>query len=82
MRISAYDMAARKRPTNVSLNEDLLSKAKELGINISAAAEEGVACRVRQEWERRMKSRIDSAMEWRNAHYADAVHPADEFSEL
>ncbi len=28
MRIAAYDPAARKRPTNVSLNEDLLAKVK------------------------------------------------------
>lgn len=82
MRISGYDTEARKRPTNVSLNEDLLRKARELGINVSAAAEEGLASRVRQEWERRMKSRIDGAMDWRNAYYADAVHPADEFGEL
>ena len=82
MRITVYDRAARKRPTNVSLNEDLLAKARDLGVNISAAAEDGLARRVLQEQERRLKSRIDGAMDWRNTYYADAGHPADEFSEL
>ncbi|NYZ17614.1 type II toxin-antitoxin system CcdA family antitoxin [Azospirillum sp. RWY-5-1] len=82
MRIAAYDATAKKRPTNVSLNEDLLAKAKEMGINISAAAEDGLAKRVQQEYERQMKSRIDRAMDWRNSYYRDDGHPADEFGEL
>lgn len=82
MRMAAYDSSARKKATNVSLNEDLLSKAKDLGINISAAAEDGLALRVQQEYERRLKARIDSAMDWRNAYYGDDGHPADEFGEI
>ncbi len=82
MRMRSFDSGARKRPTNVSLNEDLLAKAKELGINVSAAAEDGLARCVQQERDRRTKDRIDSAMDWLNRHYANDGHPADEFGDL
>jgi len=58
-----------------------MAKAKEMGVNISAAAEDGVAMRVQQEYERQTKSRIDRAMDWRNSHYGDDGHPADEFGD-
>ena len=38
-----YDHTAPKRATNVSLNTDLLAKARDLGINISQACEAGLA---------------------------------------
>lgn len=44
---------ARKRSTNVSLNEDLVREAKELGVPISAACEQGLAAEVKIERERR-----------------------------
>lgn len=82
MRMEPFDGKAKKRATNVSLNEDLLSKAKELGINVSAAAEDGLARRVQQEHERQMKAKIDRAMDWLNGYYGDEGHPADEFGDL
>lgn len=44
-------MAAR-RPTNLSLDSDLLLRARELKINVSRAAEEGIARAIRAERER------------------------------
>ena len=38
-----FDRDAPKRATNVSLNVDLLEKAKALGINVSQACERGLA---------------------------------------
>lgn len=38
--------AAPKKPTSVSLAEPLLTEAKALGINVSQAAEEGLASAV------------------------------------
>lgn len=35
-----YDRNAPKKPTNLSINSDLLKKAKELDINLSAALEQ------------------------------------------
>jgi antitoxin CcdA len=49
-----YNENAAKRPTNVSVNSDLLDKAKRLGINLSQALEsrlaELVAARLREQW--------------------------------
>jgi antitoxin CcdA len=39
---------ATKKATNVSLAENILAEAKELGINVSQAAESGVAMAVAQ----------------------------------
>lgn len=41
-----------RRPTNLSLNGDLLSQARDPRINISRAAEEGIAQAIRAEQER------------------------------
>lgn len=43
---------SRKRSTNVSLSEDLVRDAKQLGIGISAACEQGLAAQVKAERER------------------------------
>ncbi|HUH59816.1 MAG TPA: type II toxin-antitoxin system CcdA family antitoxin [Candidimonas sp.] len=43
MRSASNPRSATKRATNVSLTEELLSEAKALNINISQAAEAGVA---------------------------------------
>ncbi|WP_026613599.1 type II toxin-antitoxin system CcdA family antitoxin [Ensifer aridi] len=41
-----------RRPTNLSLDGDLLSKARDLKINVSRAAEEGIAQAIRAEQEK------------------------------
>jgi antitoxin CcdA len=41
-----FDPGAPRRPTNVTLNSDLLAKARELGINLSRACERGLALEV------------------------------------
>lgn len=44
-----YDINAPKKPTNLTINSDLLRKAKELKLNISAILEASLAEKVRQE---------------------------------
>jgi antitoxin CcdA len=44
-----FDTGAPKRPTNLTVNSDLLDTAKKLKINISATLEEALAIKVRQE---------------------------------
>jgi antitoxin CcdA len=39
----AYNTQAPKKPTNVSINSDLLEKAKGLNINLSATLERALA---------------------------------------
>ena len=43
MRMAAYDTNAAKRPVNVTLNSDLVARARAEGLNLSALAEEAVA---------------------------------------
>jgi antitoxin CcdA len=43
-----YNLNAPKKPTNLTINSDLLNKAKELKINISSVLEHALAERVTQ----------------------------------
>ncbi|WP_448508144.1 type II toxin-antitoxin system CcdA family antitoxin [Immundisolibacter sp.] len=43
-----YDTQAPKRPANLSINGDLLSRAKALDINLSATLEQALAAAVRE----------------------------------
>ncbi len=60
----AYDTQAPKKPTNVSINSDLLAKAKALKINVSATLETAladiVAARQRELWKEENRSAIEA----------------------
>lgn len=43
-----FDTSAPKKPTNLTVNSDLLATAKKMKINISATLEEALANKVRQ----------------------------------
>jgi antitoxin CcdA len=43
MRMQLYDPKASKRPVNVTLNSDLVTRARAEGLNLSSIAEEAVA---------------------------------------
>jgi len=45
----AYNTQAPKKPTNVSINSDLLEKARRLNINLSATLEQALAEQLRSE---------------------------------
>jgi antitoxin CcdA len=51
--MAAYDTAARKRPVNLTLNEDLVAEARELTENLSAVVESLLGEYVAQEKQRR-----------------------------
>ena len=61
---SLYDTAALKRPTNVSVNADLLLKAKALDINLSATLEAALAAEVKrrraEQWLKDNKPSLDA----------------------
>jgi len=61
-----YDTTARKKAVNLSINADLLAKAKTYGINLSQTTEEHLADLVRQEMERRWLEENRQAIEARN----------------
>ncbi len=60
--IPTFDTQAPKKPTNVSINSDLLIKAKELKINLSATLEtalsELVSAKQRDLWKCENKAAI------------------------
>jgi len=62
-----YNHNAPKKPTNLSINSDLLIKAKGLKINLSAALEEALEDKVRlstrERWLRENKKALASLNE-------------------
>ena len=59
-----FDTQAPKKPTNVSINSDLLSKAKDLKINLSSTLEaalvELVSTKQRELWRQENKIAIEA----------------------
>ena len=58
----------RKRGTNVSLDERLVAEARQMGIGVSAACQQGLATAVKAEKERRWREEnreaIDGINRW------------------
>lgn len=66
-----YNTQAPKKPTNVSINSDLLDKARGLNINLSATLEQALAEQLRAE----------HRVQWLNEN-ADAIKAYNLFVEL
>ena len=62
--LSLYDRTAPKKPTNLTVNSDLLAQAKSRHINISAvlesALEEELKQKKKEEWMRDNKEAINA----------------------
>ena len=62
-----YNHNAPKKPTNLSINSDLLIKAKDLKINLSAALESALEAKVRlsarEKWLKENKKALASLNE-------------------
>jgi antitoxin CcdA len=75
--LSLYDLSAQKHPTNLSINSDLLNKAKQLDINLSATLEQALTEKLRyqqqQEWREQNRDSI--------AAYNDQVESEGVFSD-
>ena len=61
---SIFDPEAPRKATNVSINSDLLAKARDLKINLSATLESALASQVgthqRELWKQRNRGAIDA----------------------
>lgn len=79
--LKPYDDRAKKRPANVTVNGDLLDKAKSYGINFSRVAEAALAVTVTEEHEKRLQQRCEATCDMINDFWADGEHPADIHSE-
>jgi len=62
-----FDPAARKKATNVTVNSDLLAKAREGGINLSATLERALAEELRQRRAQQWLAENRAAIEAYNA---------------
>ena len=58
----------RKRATNVSLDAQLLTEAKALGVNISRACDRGLALQIAEERGKRWLKENKAAIESSNAY--------------
>jgi len=47
--LTLFDLKATKKPTNLTINSDLLRVAKELNINISAVLEQALSEQVKKQ---------------------------------
>lgn len=63
-----YNARAQKKATNLSINEDLLAKARELNINLSATLEQALDETIRKKLREQWLSENKAAMEAYNAH--------------
>ena len=68
---SIYDRNAPKKPTNPSINSDLLKKARELNINLSSGVEEALEQLIRRRLNERWLSENREAIVSYN-EYVDA----------
>lgn len=66
--LPTYDRDAPKKPTNLSLNSDLLVKARALGINLSASLEEALEAIVRRRLQEQWLEENREAIESYNEH--------------
>lgn len=64
--------AAKRQPTNVSLDSELVEAAKELGVNLSRACERGLAEQVssarRERWLAENREAIESSNRYVEEH--------------
>ena len=77
-----YDANAAKRPVNMSLNEDLVAKARQFTGNLSGQVERMLAEFVMQEQKRRIdqEAALDRAIEGWNEFDAKYGSISDEYS--
>lgn len=73
------DRSPFRRPTNVSLDAKLVDEAKELGINVSRASEDGLAREVREERKRRFQEEHRDAFEEYNRYIAENGLPLEKY---
>jgi antitoxin CcdA len=79
-----YNMEARKRPVNLTLNEDLVVQARVLTDNLSGVVESLLADYVERERQRRIAEArtIEATMAMWNDFNANHGSFADEYSPL
>jgi len=68
-----------KKPTNVSLNAELVEEARKLGINVSEACQTGLAAEVKKAREAAWKEENRAAIESWNDYIRKNGMPYDQY---
>ncbi len=74
-----YDLKAPKKPTNISLNSDLVRKAKAYKINLSKALETELARLIKQKREEEWLEQNREAIEAQNRRIEKTGAFSDEY---
>ena len=74
-----YDIHAPKKATNLSLNSDLLQKARDLKVNLSATLEQALKDKLKSVEDERWKKENKAAIAAYNEFVADNGCVDDEF---
>jgi antitoxin CcdA len=72
----------QRKPTNLSIDARLIAEAKDLDINISRIAEDGIARAVAEEKARLWKIENREAIESLNAYIEENGLPLEEFRQF
>lgn len=67
---SLYNLEATKTPTELSVNRDLLEKARELGVDLASTLEEALALEVRRRHREAWREENREAIQAYNEHVA------------
>lgn len=71
--------SAIRKAANLSLDSELLTQARELDINLSRAAEDGIAKAIKAERERRWLEENAEALEAHNDYLAEHGLPLEKY---
>jgi antitoxin CcdA len=74
--------ASSRKPTNISLDTDLVRDARSLGVNLSRACEEGLVARIAQERARRWQVDNAEAIASSNAYVEREGLPLDQYRQF
>ena len=75
-------MSHEKRPVNLSLSEDLVSRAQKHGIDLSTLAEAALRREVERLDRKAVQESMDRTMEYWNEFNRGGITVADEFGTL
>ena len=70
MRTPLFDPAARKRTVSLTLNADLIEKARAVGLNLSRVAEAAITEEYRRVDRERWETEWREAVRWADAYVA------------
>ncbi|MGV6816677.1 MAG: type II toxin-antitoxin system CcdA family antitoxin [Thiotrichales bacterium] len=77
-----YDLDAPKKPTNLSLNSDLLKRSRALNINLSATLEQALKAKLAESQAEKWKSENKNAIQAYNEFVEEHGCFSDEFREF